>query len=307
MTVRRVCIGQAQGFDVHTLDAGRPGPRMAVLGGVHGDEVESVVAAQRIATSALGLRAGRLDLVPICHEAALAADSRTSPLDGGDLARSFPGAAAGSPTERLAHHLVREVLDGADLVIDVHTSGRQFDMPFVAGYCAPVASDRCLAAAAAAAVGAEFVWRHPLCPDGRSISVVPQGIYLEGPGYGPMDMGLVDRYTEGIGRVLAVAGLVDPHPYGERGSPVRVTGGGDLDRDGIRADRAGYFVPSVVAGQPCAPGDVVGQIHDIAGRWQTDVHAPVGGFVMALTRRRQIAAGELLACLASSDSPVVAP
>lgn len=124
MTVRRVCIGQAQGFDVHTLDAGKPGPRIVVLGGVHGDEVESVVAAQRIATSSLALRAGRLDLVPICHEAAFAADSRTSPLDGGDLARSFPGAAAGSPTERLAHHLVREVLDGADLVIDVHTSGR---------------------------------------------------------------------------------------------------------------------------------------------------------------------------------------
>ena len=120
-TRRRCRVDDATGFDRWRLEATVPGPRVVVLGGVHGDETEGVLAASRLTREVDALARGILDVVPVCHEVAFAADSRTSPLDGGNLARVFPGDAAGSPTERLAHHLTRDVLQGADLLVDLHT------------------------------------------------------------------------------------------------------------------------------------------------------------------------------------------
>ena len=56
---------------------------------------------------------GRLRLVPVAHEAAHVASLRSSPIDGRNLARTFPGDPAGEPTERLAAAL-RERRDRSD-------------------------------------------------------------------------------------------------------------------------------------------------------------------------------------------------
>ena len=75
---RRVSAGTAGGFDVWTAEAAAPGPRVVILGGVHGDETQGVLAAGRLASDDTRLTRGSVDVVPICHEAAFKADSRTS-------------------------------------------------------------------------------------------------------------------------------------------------------------------------------------------------------------------------------------
>ena len=66
---------------------------------------------------------GTLLAVPIAHLAAFAAAMRTSPIDGVNLARVFPGDPAGTVTARLADKLFHEVVADADLLVDLHSGG----------------------------------------------------------------------------------------------------------------------------------------------------------------------------------------
>jgi predicted deacylase len=297
---RRVVAGDA-GFDVYRFDSGRPGPRVAVLGGVHGDETEGILAAGRLASSGADFVAGKIDIVPICHEAAFSADDRVSPIDGGNLARVFPGDPAGTPTAVLAHHLFVEVLDGVDFLVDLHTSGRSYDMPFLAGYHGPTAGTASLGARAAFAFGASFVWRHPAMASGRTTSVVRDAIYVESPGSGATDMVTVDAYVDGVLRVLDVLGVVAGAPARRSGESTFVTGGGDLDRDMVSVSADGFFLADVGAGERVDAGQRLGRVVDRFGATVEELAAPGSGWVMALKQRSHVTAGDLVVNVAADD------
>lgn len=301
-THQRIDAGPAGGFDLYTTDSGRTGPRVVVLGGVHGDETEGALAAARLASTDLVLRAGRLDVVPVCHEAAFAADSRTSPIDGGNLARVFPGDPEGTATPRLAHHIYTEVLRGADFLVDLHTSGQHYDMPFLAGYGGAEPNTGSLPERAAIAFGADFVWRHPGRSEGRTLSVVEHGIYVESPGGGSTDPSMVDRYFDGVLRVLAELGMLDGAPPRQPGESVRVTGGGDLDRDMVSVGHDGVFLARVARGDRVEAGQLLGRVIDVAGETLEEHRAPATGHIMALKRRSPVRRGDLVVCLAEIDS-----
>src|SRR6185437_5340429 len=126
---------------------------------------------------------GRVKVVPVSNPLAFAARSRTSPPDGGNLARVFPGRADGSVTERIAHLLTREVIEGADLLVDLHSAGARYEMPVFAGFVsdAPMGAR---SGEATAAFGAPMVWEHLGSGPGRSMSAAGElgvaSIYVEG-------------------------------------------------------------------------------------------------------------------------------
>src|SRR5699024_1395238 len=101
--------------------------------------------------------------------------------------RVFPGDPDGSPTERLAAQLTEELIRGSDLLIDLHSAGRGFDMPLLAGYhsAGPLAQR---AGAAARAFAAPLLWQHPSSSSGRSLSAAQAlgipSLYVEGRGGG---------------------------------------------------------------------------------------------------------------------------
>mgnify|MGYP001823677471 CR=1 FL=1 len=300
-TQRRIPAGTAGGFDVWTAEADVPGPRVVILGGVHGDETQGVLAAGRLAVDDTRLTRGSIDIVPICHEAAFEADSRTSTIDGGNLARVFPGDSSGRPTEQLAHHIFTEVLSGADLLIDLHTSGQGYDMPFLAGYQADTAAADSLAKQAASTFGADFLWRHPGRSEGRTVSVVDQAMYVECPGGGSMSRASVDAYVVGVQRVLAMMGMISVTPPGPARPAIHVTGGGDLDRDMISVHRAGMFVTDLVSGAKVGAGQLLGTVVTTGGQILDELHAPYDAWVMAVKRRPPVIADDLVVCLATAD------
>lgn len=303
---RRISAGAAGGFDVWVAAAATPGPHVVVLGGIHGDEIQGIMAAGRLATDETRLTRGRVSIVPICHEAAFEADSRTSSLDGGNLARVFPGTEGGEPTEVLAHHLFTEVLSKADLLIDLHTSGRSYDMPFLAGYHGATFATDSLARRAASAFGATFLWRHPTLAAGRTVSVVNQAIYAECPGGNSMSPASVDAYVVGVQRVLAMMNMLETAPPPATNPMIRVTGGGDLDRDMISVRHAGMFVTELVVGQQVVEGQLLGTVATATGQLLEEVHAPDDAWVMAVKRRPPVRASDLVVSLAQSDD-VLAP
>jgi len=69
---------------------------------------------------------------------AFLAGTRTSPIDKGNMNRSFPGAPDGTVTQKIADYFQRELLPLADVVLDFHSGGRTLDfLPFCAAHILP--------------------------------------------------------------------------------------------------------------------------------------------------------------------------
>lgn len=111
-----------------TTFTGGNGPRVAVISGVHGDELEGLYVAHRLAAwleelkrqRPEGLR-GSVELYPAVNPLGLDSLERGVPPQGTDLNRQFPGHPQGLIAQRVAAALMREIT-GAALAVDVHAS-----------------------------------------------------------------------------------------------------------------------------------------------------------------------------------------
>ncbi|MBR0565561.1 N(2)-acetyl-L-2,4-diaminobutanoate deacetylase DoeB [Azoarcus sp. L1K30] len=110
------------------------GPTALLTGGNHGDEYEGPIALTKLATTlAAGDVRGRVIIVPFMNYPAFRAGTRTSPIDRGNLNRSFPGKPDGTVTEKIADYVQRHLLPLADYVLDIHSGGKTLDfLPFAA-------------------------------------------------------------------------------------------------------------------------------------------------------------------------------
>lgn len=129
------------------------GPTALLTGANHGDEYEGPVALFDLARSLSADEvAGRVIIVPAMNHPAFQAGTRTSPIDKGNLNRSFPGDPEGSVTEKIADFVTRHLLPLADLVLDFHSGGRTLDfLPYAAAHTLPDKAQerRCFDAVAA--------------------------------------------------------------------------------------------------------------------------------------------------------------
>lgn len=115
------------------------GPTALLTGGNHGDEYEGPIALFDLARSLAAAEVtGRVIIVPAMNHPAFLAGTRTSPIDKGNLNRSFPGRPDGTVTEKIADHFQRVLLPLADVVLDFHSGGRTLDfLPFCAAHVVP--------------------------------------------------------------------------------------------------------------------------------------------------------------------------
>lgn len=301
-TKTRVALPGGRGFDRWTLDSGAPGYRIVIFGGVHGDETEGVIAASRIAGMALGLTAGSVTVLPIVNEEAYRADQRLTPADGANLARVFPGRKDGSPTEQIAYALTSDVLVGCDLLIDLHTSGRTLDIPFTIGYIDDGRDAKGLSERAAKAFGADFIWRHPIRPPGRTLNGADAAIYTEAPGAGPTGLDNAIAFSDGVLRVLDELGMLE-RPLVARTTKAaqRIVGGNNVELDPLATTHDGLFIHRSKSGQKVKKGDLLGLVVNLRGETLEEIRADVDGWVVSLKYRPQVVKGEPVAGLAVAD------
>jgi N-alpha-acetyl-L-2,4-diaminobutyrate deacetylase len=119
--------------------AGGEGPTALLTGANHGDEYEGPIALQGLVEELTPEAvSGRVIVVPYMNHPAFKAGKRTSPLDGGNLNRLFPGRPDGGPTQKIADFFQRVLLPMADVVVDYHSGGRTLDfVPFAAAHVLP--------------------------------------------------------------------------------------------------------------------------------------------------------------------------
>lgn len=136
-----------------TVVSNGEGPTALLTGGNHGDEYEGPLALYDLARTLDPKHvSGTVIIVPAMNYPAFRAGTRTSPIDKGNMNRSFPGRPDGTVTEKIADFFQRELLPRADIALDFHSGGKTLDfMPFCAAHVRP---DKALEAQGFAAVEA---------------------------------------------------------------------------------------------------------------------------------------------------------
>lgn len=119
-----------------TVAGNGAGPTAILTGANHGDEYEGPVALLDLAARIdINEVRGRIIIVPMMNYPAFQAARRTSPIDGGNLNRSFPGRPDGTVTEKIADYFQRTLLPMSDYVLDIHSGGKTLDfVPFAAAH-----------------------------------------------------------------------------------------------------------------------------------------------------------------------------
>jgi predicted deacylase len=269
------------------------GPTLVVSAGVHGDEFEGVRTIFDVyrGLDAVSM-AGDFLAVPVVNGPAFWNCSRTSPLDGGNLARVFPGRPDGSPTEVIAWHFDQRILARADFYLDLHSAGVACAMPALVGYAADDPRSR----AAAFAFGAPVVWGHPTIPPGRTVSAArARGIpflYTEARGAGRIHPDDLSLYTRGVWNLLKhleiVAGDAEPAPC-----RYHLFGDGNID-ESLNATQPGFLVSEVTLLARVERGQLLGSLLDLRGRVLEQYHAPSSGRVVLIHECPRVTAGEPL-------------
>ena len=134
------------------------GPTALLTGGNHGDEYEGPIALFELARSLSAADVtGRVIIVPAMNYPAFVAGTRTSPIDKGNLNRSFPGRPDGTVTEKIADYFQRVLMPLADVVLDFHSGGKTLDfLPFCAAHILPDKTQEARAFDLVRAFGAPF-------------------------------------------------------------------------------------------------------------------------------------------------------
>src|SRR6056297_2541872 len=134
------------------------GPTALVTAGNHGDEYEGPIALHDLAAALDPAQiTGRIIILPAMNAPAFRAGTRTSPIDGGNLNRLFPGRPDGTPTQKIADYVTRHLLPLADCVLDFHSGGKTLDfLPLAACHILPDKALEARCREAVAAFGAPY-------------------------------------------------------------------------------------------------------------------------------------------------------
>ncbi|CAN5714109.1 M14 family metallopeptidase [soil metagenome] len=107
---------------IHSFESTAPGPRLIVLGGVHGDETCGTVGIERVLadldSGALTLTRGTLTLVPVANPLARQRQRREGERN---LNRLFQPTTAPSDYEARVTNLLCPLLDRHDVLLDLHS------------------------------------------------------------------------------------------------------------------------------------------------------------------------------------------
>jgi len=243
------------------------GPTVVLEGGNHGDEHEGpIVIGELIRGLDPASIQGRLILMPANNVHAVMAAHRTSPVDGLNYNRTFPGDPRGTITQQIAAYLTDHIFPRADAFLDLHSGGSSLDiLPSAIIEPTDDADLRRRNIAAVQAFDAPLTVVIANLGDPRTATAAAcrAGLVTVGTemaGAGRVSIDALEICRRGVRNVLAHLGVMDP----SQASPRR----GDgviLELPGARAyvfaTMEGVFEPFHENGREVHAGEPAGRIH----------------------------------------------
>jgi N2-acetyl-L-2,4-diaminobutanoate deacetylase len=279
------------------------GPTALLTGGNHGDEFEGPIALLNLARTLDPARMkGRVIILPGLNYPALCAGLRTSPIDGGNMNRSFPGRPDGTLTEKIADYVQRDLLPRADLVADIHSGGKTLEfLPFAACHRLDDKAQEARCRAARDAFGAPYALAmREIDPVGMLDTAAEEMgktfVTTELAGGGttrPETLRIAER---GITNLLIHMNILDGEP--EVAAAVHLA---MPDDDCFAfAEHGGLIEPCTALGDEVAAGDLLARVHDLGrtGVAPIEYRAPRAGMLAGRHYPGLIQPGDFLAVIA---------
>ena len=263
------------------------GPILALMAGMHGDEINGMEIVRRILDAGLHQpKRGTVVCMPIVNIYGFLNYSRDVP-DGKDINRSFPGSKNGSLASRVAYHLMKEVIPFIDYGIDFHTGGAMRanypqvravlrdpkNIELAKAFCAPFTID---------APFRPNSLRNEAAKRGKNIIVYEGGESLR------FDNHAIEEGIAGTLRLMHYLKMIEWNTEPKEQNRII------WNTSWIRAKHAGLFQSNVVCGQLIHRGEWVGTITDPFGEFKEQIIAPETGYVIGLNNIPVINAGDAL-------------
>jgi hypothetical protein len=247
------------------------GPTAILLGGNHGDEYEGPIAlGEIIRTLDPAQINGRIILLPALNTPAVLAGQRTSPVDGINLNRSFPGNEHGSISQQISNYVSDVLMPLGDAYLDLHSGGSSLNIlpsAIIEPSNDPDLHKRNVAAVRAFGAPLTVIIDNLGEPRTSTATAVRAGLVTVGTemaGAGTVSLDALDICRKGVRNVLSHLGILE----GPKNQPparqqdeiiLRIPG-----HDGyVLATRNGVFEPFHALGTQVEAGQQAGRIHDL--------------------------------------------
>ncbi|WPP01911.1 succinylglutamate desuccinylase/aspartoacylase family protein [Pseudomonas sp. HR96] len=288
-------------FDI-VADA--PGPKLAIIAGMHPNEVDAMEAALRLkAHFAEHLLKGSVSIIPVLNMPGLFEHAEfVCPIDGKNMNFLAPGDPAGSFSQVLVHSVLHEWAAHAEVFIDLHGGDlreevARFVMCQMTGNAEFDQRTRALAHQFDADSIVEFA-SDQTSNRGRATNELPwlgrHAVMAEGGANGVLDPGCIEFHFQGVANIGRYLGLTDDQaPAARRRNNVVVSNFGKVE-----APISGRLYLEVAAGDRVAAGQRLGRLQDIYGDPQGELLAPHAGLILMVVNHPIVNQGEWLISLA---------
>jgi len=262
----------------------RPGPRLAVIAGIHVNETSSIEAAIRLQRAFPPDRLkGRISIIPIVNLPAVPLRSQyVCPLDDKNINFSFPGNADGTFAEAIAWALLEDWAGDADCFVDMHGGDlcenvAHFTIAQTIGEVAFDARNLELATCFDPQIIVRLDPAH-LGQPARSCTGRARrrqhAAFAEGGRIGLIEEDNVAYHVDGVRRIACHLGMIEAAPPRRRQSVV-------VDRYvWIEAPVDGIYRYAVEPAQPVAKGSVLATAENSYGETLGTVRAPEDGRIL---------------------------
>jgi uncharacterized protein len=263
------------------------GPRLSLIGGIHGCEYSSIAAVTRVMRELdVSELSGSITAVPVVSlESFWQRSPFVVPADGKNLNRTFPGTRDGTYTDGLARDIFEQLIEPADVLLDLHGGDMVEALEPFALYGDEASRELALA------YGFPFVVAPGEPGGGMTASAAAQvgtrAVIAEAGGIGQLEDHAVTLLAEGTKNALRVLGMLPGEPPAPRS---RVVG----DFVWPRSQKAGFWVPAVKPGDAVDAGALLGEVRDLYGDVLEEVRAPKPGVLLFLTTSAAMPADGLL-------------
>lgn len=263
------------------------------FGGTHGNEYEGQISVKRLCRDLDPENiSGRVVLIPQLSESACIANTRTSPLDGVNMNRAFPGNARGTISYRISNFVKSHIFPLGRVVIDVHSGGKEGAFPICTSFHPiPNITQRAEMASVSRLFDTPFVFIYAgtmasglLTDEAEAEGKVTIGGEFGG-GETTSRFGVRHAY-EGILNVLRHYGQLEGDIQGIRGD-------GAFSTKLVKADalsayvpcpRDGIWEPVADLGEAVSAGQLIGRLHDFTDHTSSalEIRAGSDGFLIMM-------------------------